>query len=156
MHLNSTNQSMFHPQQPTGNSKRPNRDPWIQFVRCHVHYNFRTCDTKQPVENQSNGKLFINQAKWTISIAKPESKSELKIQVKRKFPRTVTASFNNDSPKTTIYSISLTCISSKTARTATGSTAAINDENRKISSRGICLPNKFIKLHAYKEEPKTL
>lgn len=66
----------------------------------------------------------------------------------------MTASFNNDSPKTTIYKISFTWISSKTAKTATGSTAAINDENRNISSTGICLPNKFIKLNAYKEEPE--
>lgn len=68
-------------------------------------------------------------------------------------PLTVTASFKSDSPNTTMYSISLTWISSKTASTATGSTAAINDANKKMSSTWICLPNKFNKLQAYKEEP---
>lgn len=53
-----------------------------------------------------------------------------------------------------MYRISLTWISSKTANTATGSTAAISDENRKISSTGMFLPNKLIRVHAYKEAPE--
>lgn len=53
-----------------------------------------------------------------------------------------------------MYRISLTWISSNTANTATGSTAAISDENRKISSTGMCLPNKLIRVHAYKEAPE--
>ena len=69
------------------------------------------------------------------------------------YSTTVTASFSNDSPNTTMYKISLTWISSKTANTATGSTAAISDENRNMSRIGMFLPKMFSKLQAYKEEP---
>ena len=47
---------------------------------------------------------------------------------------TVTASLSKDSPKTTICNISFTWISSKTARTATGSTADISAANTKQCS----------------------
>lgn len=118
-------------------------NPWCQFLQGLVHCTSHTYDTKPPVvegNQKINGKI-LNQSNFS-------EREEKEI-----WKRTVTASFNNDSPNTTMYSISLTWISSKTAKTATGSTAAINDENRKMSSTGICLPNKLIKLHAYKEEP---
>jgi len=47
---------------------------------------------------------------------------------------TVTASFRSDSPKTMMKRTSLTWTSSNTARTATGSTAAIKLPNRRKSS----------------------
>lgn len=47
---------------------------------------------------------------------------------------TVTASLSRDSPKTMMNSTSLTCTSSNTASTATGSTAAIRLPNRRKSS----------------------
>lgn len=47
---------------------------------------------------------------------------------------TVTASFRSDSPKTMMNRTSLTWTSSNTARTATGSTAAIKLPNRRKSS----------------------
>lgn len=47
---------------------------------------------------------------------------------------TVTASFSRDSPKTMMNKTSLTWTSSNTARTATGSTAAIRLPNRRKSS----------------------
>ena len=46
---------------------------------------------------------------------------------------TVTASLSRDSPKTTMYKISLTWISSKTASTATGSTADMREANINVS-----------------------
>lgn len=48
---------------------------------------------------------------------------------------TVTASLSRDSPKTIIKRVSLTCTSSKTASTATGSTAEMRLPNSKKSSR---------------------
>jgi hypothetical protein len=54
---------------------------------------------------------------------------------------TVTASFSRLSPNTTMYSISFTWISSKTANTATGSTALISAENRNMSRMGVSQPN---------------
>lgn len=50
---------------------------------------------------------------------------------------TVTASFRSDSPKTMMNRTSLTWTSSNTARTATGSTAAIKLPNRRKSSSPI-------------------
>lgn len=49
-------------------------------------------------------------------------------------PTTVTASFRSDSPKTMMNRTSLTWTSSNTARTATGSTAAIKLPNKRKSS----------------------
>lgn len=49
----------------------------------------------------------------------------------------MTASFSSDSPKTMMNRTSLTCTSSNTARTATGSTAAIRLPNRRRSSSPI-------------------
>ncbi len=66
---------------------------------------------------------------------------------------TVTASFNKDSPNTTMYNISLTWISSNTANTATGSTAEIRDENRNISKTGVSTPKTPSKPHPHKEAP---
>lgn len=66
---------------------------------------------------------------------------------------TVTASLSSDSPNTTMYNISLTWISSNTAKTATGSTAAISDEKRNMSNSLILSPKIPKRLQAYKEEP---
>lgn len=51
---------------------------------------------------------------------------------------TVTASLSRDSPKTMMKSVSLTCTSSKTANTATGSTAEIRLPKSKKSSKPAC------------------
>lgn len=67
---------------------------------------------------------------------------------------TVTASLSNDSPNTTMYKISLTCISSNTASTATGSTADISAPNRYNSNTGVSLPNKPTEFTNHKDEPK--
>lgn len=139
-----TNRLRFRPLQPVENSWRPCPNPWRQSIRGHVHCTFHTYDTEQPVSITKEKKSHWNANNLELKWLNRKISNIL---------HTVTASFNNDSPKTTIYSISLTWISSKTAKTATGSTAAINDENRKISSTGMFLPNKFIKLHAYKEVP---
>lgn len=63
-------------------------------------------------------------------------------------------SLNNASPKTVIKSVSLTFISSKTAITATGSTALINAEKRKISKIENLIENIFNKPSPYNDEPK--
>ena len=66
---------------------------------------------------------------------------------------TVTASFNKLSPKTTMYKISLTWISSKTASTATGSTALINAENRNICRSGVSNPKRPLLPNTHNEAP---
>lgn len=72
-------------------------------------------------------------------------------------PTTVTPSFSSDSPNTRMKSISSTWISSKTASTATGSTAEISEENRKMCSIGKSLtgPKSPVRLNAYKEIPEN-
>lgn len=66
---------------------------------------------------------------------------------------TVTASFNKLSPKTTMYKISFTWISSKTASTATGSTALINAENRNICRSGVSNPKRPLLPNTHNEAP---
>lgn len=66
---------------------------------------------------------------------------------------TVTASFNKLSPKTTMYKISFTWISSKTASTATGSTALINAENKNICKSGVSNPKRPLLPNTHNEAP---
>lgn len=56
---------------------------------------------------------------------------------------TVTASLSRDSPKTMIKRVSLTCTSSKTASTATGSTAEMRLPNSRKSSKPACTLGAF-------------
>lgn len=64
---------------------------------------------------------------------------------------TVTASFRSDSPKTMMNRTSLTWTSSNTARTATGSTAAIKLPNRRKSSSPECSSPSKTKQTNYKQ-----
>lgn len=58
---------------------------------------------------------------------------------------TVSASLSRDSPNTTMYKTSSTWISSKTASTATGSTAEMRAEKRNISSIGVSHSNRPVR-----------
>ena len=51
-----------------------------------------------------------------------------------------TVSFNKDSPKTTIYNVSFTRISTNVDKTAIGSTAVINEAKSRHSSRVNSVP----------------
>lgn len=66
---------------------------------------------------------------------------------------TVTASLSKDSPKTTMYKISFTCISSNTANTATGSTADIRAANRNNSKTDVSPSKNPIALTSHKDPP---
>lgn len=55
----------------------------------------------------------------------------------------MTASLSKDSPKTMMKSVSLTCTSSKTASTATGSTAEMRLPNSRKSSKPACTLGAF-------------
>jgi len=111
--------------------------------------------TRAEILRQSEPFRQHNPAKSQVTGCYSSQNSAEILQHPKETLTTVTASLSRDSPKTTMYNTSSTWISSKTASTATGSTADMRAEKRNISSIGVSHANRPVSPTAHRDMPGT-